>query len=284
MNALINFRDQGCQGAINIIEKAKSLALNTSNFQKQDYAVTRLLYVVPVDVKERLYIKTNIYKEISDILELDFRIIDIDAKINEDDFVILDSNYLENLEEINKIAKACIVEDSKEDFLSPYAIGTFSTYIYTAIKNNKAFEDISINWIGDSGIKQELFIKSLLNASVCMKNCLAFAFENDEENSKLYMPHSDNLDFAMNAGAKIFLSHDASMLDNEADIVYLSPWSYKDNNNNNHPFTIIQNDYTNKAQIISLISDIKSSSIDEDLYNKVALNTRLAAISYLLTK
>ncbi len=287
MKSLIHFRDQGCQGARDILNYALLLTSKNADFKKLENTAKRIVYLQDNSIEKSRNIA--IYTEVARLLEIEFLFADLDITIQDSDIIILDSSLSSKIREFEEKECLLLLVDDDKAFHSLSAISLFTTYAYIASKKKKAYNEISINWIGDAGEKYHEYTKEFLNSTICMENYLGYAIENNIEKQDEIMLDKDTLDFAMRAGAKIFLSHDASVLDEEADIMYLSHWSHNATGQNltakRHPYSYeaVQQEYSKDCQIISLISDIKSSSYDEDLYNIVAVNTRFAAIVYLLT-
>ncbi len=291
MNKLIQFRDQGCQGAKSILAEAIALSNNTKQFEAISHTAKRLLYIVPAEC-DNDYTKANInvYTKIAAQLSLEFALRHDILDLQHEDIVVIDEAYKSLAAELqeNKCF-AIIIDANKNNFESHFAISMLTNLVYLSVQNDKPLYDISINWMGDAGIDSSDIPATFLDASICTNSYYGFAFENNPEFVTRYLPHKELLDFAMGAGSKIFLTHEPAFLHDEADVLYITPWTYKDATGlkpQSHPYTFeaVRKNFENRMQIVSLVPEVKSTPINEELFAKAIYNTRLATVAFFLTK
>lgn len=77
---------------------------------------------------------------------------------------------------------------------------------------------VRICWIGGADGPNAGFVNSWLDMALCFQHELFLSFPQGRE------PNPDPLDFAMNAGAKIFLTYDPSMVLDGAHALIAAPW------------------------------------------------------------
>ncbi len=297
MKKLIHFREQGCQAVQTIIKKSLDSINNTEEIIFKNSAVNKVDYKIDYKIVYCSLEKTDneiFWQEASEKAGISFKSQDSLLNVDEKSLLILNESSLHFLEEIENNSNektqpyAVITDSSKEDFFSPFALGAFSTLIYTSLRTKKDISSLSIGWIGDAGTHYENIMNSLLNSTICLRNMLGISFEQNEEEAEICAPHVETLSFVMQAGAKIFLSYEPNLLDEDTDLLYLSKWTFKGektlNKTHSHPYTYdaIKNTFSKNPHIVSLIPEIPSSEINTELYKKTAFITRLATLSYFL--
>ncbi len=289
MHKLIQFRDQGCQGAKEILKEALALTKNEYEFSSKNDNTKKIIYVTSKESNEKSNNNIKLWKEIASKIAVEFEVKNDILNITNNDVIILDEAYstlLSELEDSN--AYAIILDSHKADFESSYALPSFITLAYLSMRTNKPLYELSINWMGDAGTLQANALPiTFLNASICTQGFYGFAFENNPAKAELYLPEKEMLDFAMGAGSKIYLTHEPVFLDDDADLLYIAPWTYKDAAQlkpQSHPYTFedVNKSFHENVQIVSFVPEVQSSPVDEELLSKVRYNTYLATIAYIL--
>ncbi len=294
MHKLIHFRDWGCQGAKEIILSALNMINSTNNEVENAIQECGYKIVFLTTNPEKAQNQFAIWKEVADTLKCEFSYftsLDELDKILDARVVIIDDALLADEEQIAKIdqelqGKILIAQSLEDDYLSPYALAMFSNFVYTAKRTGKDLYKLKMSWMGDAGSAYNNYATSYLNSTICLQHELALAFPQNEAKNIECSPEKRSLDFSMQAGSKVFLTHDPIFIEETADVLYLTKWSYKESGNfatPAHPFTFsaIHEKFTKDTQIISLIPEIPSSEIDIDLYQKVSIFTRIATMNYI---
>ncbi len=279
MQKYIYFRDKGCQAAKDIILSALEMAKDVEISKKN--CSNNVLFFTADSQKAQPII--DIYAKACTLMGCEFHVTDNISLINEHSIVLADENFfptVENLEADNLLIAQALQHDSQ----SANAFAMFTTMVYTALRTNKPLYELNFSWMGDAGAEQNSFASSLINSTICLQHSLAFAFADNPAQGDICAPPRSILDFAMTAGSKIFLTYDPAFIDESADVLYITPWTYKDQGDikPSHPFTYetISNNFNNNTHIISFIPEVSSSEIDEELFAKAALYTRVALLSY----
>ncbi len=291
MNTFIYFRDLGCQGATEILENALELAKNECNetvikslkeknllFLTKNTDISTLVLASPFKIWQEIAQKAGIGTLFSDSFE----------NLSANTIIIAEKEFIPLLQE-KEINNIIIQEEHLYDYTMKSAISTFSTFLYTALRTNKNYNEISIAYMGDVGAQNLSTTNNLLNASICMKNLLSFAFSEHSARQEETGFDQGVLDFAMSAGAKIFLTYSPDFIENDCDILMLADWTYqpsKDLKVLKHPFSFEQigNIFLDKTQLVSFLAQVESSEINLDLYKKAAITSRIATLEYMLTK
>ncbi len=289
MNTCIYFRDLGCQGAMEILQNALELA--NSTVKKQDFNIKNdiFLFTKAYDESSSL-LPINFWQEIADTLGVKCIVSQNIDEIKASDIIITDKEYMPFLQE-KELANICIEEAFVPDYAMKTAISSFSTFLYTALRTNKAYHEITLAYMGDGGAEHIFTTNNLLNAGICLKNILSFAFSEYSARQEETGFDQSTLDFAMSAGAKIFLTYSPEFIDEEnCDMLFLAPWTHQPTKSSmdlkpvKHPFCYEQigNLFLDKTQIVSFIEQVQSSEINLDLYKKAAITSRIATLNYML--
>ncbi len=293
MKQLINFRDLGCQGAREILFFARDIAKETVSpeLKKQ----RKLVFLTKnKDEVSTSKIKTangyqeylspfSLWKETADNLELEFEHTDTIANLKEQDIVIAQSSYKGELEGKKDIF--FIAQDGENDFSSSSAVSAFSSLLYTSLRTGKDFHELSYAFIGDGGQDKIPYSNMLLNAALCMQLCLSLSFpEHSIENEELSLDR-ETLDFAMSAGAKVFLTYQPEFIPENCDVLYLSDWTHPQAavSLTRHPYIYdkVNNRFTENTQVVSLIAEHESSAFDAELYTKAGVLARTATLRFI---
>ena len=299
MNKLIYFRDLVCQGAIDILSSAKNRALQESSCDELICLLKnrRLIFLIKEEKLQDIShscTAISLWKKVAELLQLEFCIQQEIIDIKKEDILLADREFILPLQEMER-ENILIEQGNYPDYTMKNALSTFSTLLYTSLLHNKNFYEINIAYIGDGNNDNRYTTNNLINSSICMRNFITFSFSEYAYKKSLALD-TEELSFAMNAGAKIFLTHNPEFIESDMDILFLAPWTHeksmgKDGQQSglqviSHPYAYenIYNLFLDNTQIVSLTEDFKSSEINLDFYMKAAITTRIASLQYMLNK
>ncbi len=289
MKTCIYFRDLGCQGATEILQNSLESA-NSDDLQV--FECSKDIFILVDNLSETSSLSPlSFWKEIAKTLNVNCIISDNIDEITSNNIIITDKEHRLLLEE-KEFENICIEEVQLPDYTLKTAISSFSTFVYTALRTNKDYHELSIAYMGDGGAKQISTTNNLLNAGICLKNILSFAFSEYSARQEETAFDQPVLDFAMSAGAKVFLTYSPEFIEEDScDLLFIAPWTHQPTKSSmdlsamKHPFCYEQigNLFLDKTQIVSFIDQVKCSEINLDLYKKAAITSRIATLKYMLT-
>lgn len=290
MSKLIYFRDLGCQGAKDIVEKSIAFVQNDSTLSLE--SDKEILFLTKKDESQPLetqYSPISLWKATAEALSIPFLLAYDTKTIKAESIVVVDECFQKEYEaELSEIETKnfIVMQAPGMDFFSAKALSAFSTIVYSALNTGKKPEELVFACMGDAGGEYISYSDFLINSAICLKHELSFAFSEASAKDADKAINQNLLDLAMQAGAKLFLTYDPAFLESDIDLLYLLPWTYASSSfvPASHPYAFdkVQELFAEKTQVVSFLDEVESTPINVELYTKTAVATRVATLLYYI--